>query len=198
MKISDLKDAPQWLLDAKTDNADVEIIDGRVVWYGGTWYGGEWRGGEWRGGEWHGGTWLGGIWHGGTWYGGEWRRGTWGRGTWHSGTWFNGTWHGGTWRCGTWLDGTWFNGTWLDGEWRGERVVIPPMSVYGLRWPVHVSDARMQIGCQRHTHEQWENFTDTQIDGMHQDALSFWKAHRNVLLAMCKARRTAAAEKETK
>lgn len=44
MKISELKDAPQWLLDARTEYADVEIINGVVHWYDGVWFGGEWRG----------------------------------------------------------------------------------------------------------------------------------------------------------
>ena len=56
---------PQWLKEADTSNAQVEIKNGTVVWRGGTW-----RGGTWRGGEWHGGTWLGGTWYGNKWYDG--------------------------------------------------------------------------------------------------------------------------------
>ena len=87
MKISDLPSAPQWLLDAKTENAGVNYDHlGRVVWLGGEWHYGTWRDGEWRGGTWHGGTWREGIWRGGIWLGG----------TWHGGTWLAGEWHGGT------------------------------------------------------------------------------------------------------
>lgn len=32
--------APRWLRKANTSNADVEIVDGRVIWRGGTWNGG--------------------------------------------------------------------------------------------------------------------------------------------------------------
>ena len=67
MKIEELENAPQWLLDAETENADVEIIYGRVNWYGGDWRGGHWHGYTWHGGEWRGGTWHNGVWHGGEW-----------------------------------------------------------------------------------------------------------------------------------
>ena len=60
MKISECKNAPQWLIDAKTENANVEIDDsGYVTWYGGTWCGGTWCGGTWCDGTWRGGTWRG-------------------------------------------------------------------------------------------------------------------------------------------
>jgi hypothetical protein len=43
---------PQWLINADTYNARVEITpSGRVIWLGGTWLGGEWHGGEWHGGD---------------------------------------------------------------------------------------------------------------------------------------------------
>jgi len=44
MKISELKNAPKWLIEANTENADVEMDDGIVVWRGGDWRGGTWRG----------------------------------------------------------------------------------------------------------------------------------------------------------
>jgi hypothetical protein len=53
---------PQWLKDAITENADIEINKfGSVVWRGGVWRGGVWRGGVWRGGVWRGGEWRGGV-----------------------------------------------------------------------------------------------------------------------------------------
>lgn len=42
---------PDWLLAARTENALVQIIAGRVVWHGGVWHGGDWHGGDWRGGD---------------------------------------------------------------------------------------------------------------------------------------------------
>ena len=56
MKITELKNCPQWLLDAKTENADVEVeIGGKIIWHSGIWWGGDWRGGDWQGGVWWGG-----------------------------------------------------------------------------------------------------------------------------------------------
>ena len=52
-------------MDAKTENEDIEIINGSVVWRGGIWHDGNWRGGEWEDGTWRWGTWLGGNWKGG-------------------------------------------------------------------------------------------------------------------------------------
>ena len=75
MKIEELKNAPQWLLDAKTRDADVEIINGVVHWHDGVWYDGEWHGGTWHDGVWHDGVWYNGMWHGGTWHDGEWHGG---------------------------------------------------------------------------------------------------------------------------
>jgi hypothetical protein len=92
---------PQWLINADTYNARVEITpSGRVIWLGGTWLGGEWHGGVWRGGEWLGGEWCGGEWCGGVWNNGVWRGGVWHGGTWDGGTWLGGEWHGGEWHGG--------------------------------------------------------------------------------------------------
>jgi hypothetical protein len=58
MTIEELGDkVPKWLRDAKTENADVIIKDGQVIWCGGLWCGGAWWGGTWCGGEWRGGAW---------------------------------------------------------------------------------------------------------------------------------------------
>ena len=49
---------PQWLRDADTENAQVELCTcgcGRINWHGGDWLGGVWRGGNWYGGNWYGG-----------------------------------------------------------------------------------------------------------------------------------------------
>jgi len=79
MKISKLKNAPEWLVLAKTENADVDIHPdfGYVIWHGGEWQGGIWQGGIWQGGIWQGGVWRGGEWQGGIWQGGEWHGGEW-------------------------------------------------------------------------------------------------------------------------
>ena len=75
MKIEELENAPQWLLDAKTEDADVEILSGVVYWYDSSWKNGNYHGGTWYGGIWRRGFWHRGIWKDGTWYGGRWKKG---------------------------------------------------------------------------------------------------------------------------
>lgn len=55
---------------------------------------------------------------------------------------------------------------------------------------------RMRIGCQEHTLDAWEGFTDSQIAAMdRQTALRFWKTWKAPLLSYARAH-AAKAEKE--
>jgi hypothetical protein len=137
MKISELENAPQWLLEAKTEDADVIIVDGCVVWFGGTWHGGTWNGGIW-----FGGIWFGGTWNGGTWNGGIWCDGIWNGGAWNGGIWCDGIWNGGAWNGGTWNDGTWNGGT----------------SALRSTWSVTGNETLCVIGCKTKTWEEWEEW----------------------------------------
>ncbi len=125
MRISELPNAPTWLKEAKTFNADVNIVDGVVIWLDGTWLDGSWHGG---------------IWRDGTWITGSWRNGTWHRGRWHSGTWYGGSWLNGTWRDGTWHSGTWYGGRWQGGTMFIGECKVDQFRVYtGLyKYPVMV------------------------------------------------------------
>ena len=125
MKISELKNAPQWLLDADTLNADVVLNGDIIQWCDGVWWDGVWRGGEWCGGEWRGGV------------------------------------------------------------WRGEKLSTHPLSLFGLRWPVCISETRLQIGCELHTFADWASFDDARIVAMDRGALKFWRENKNALLALC-------------
>lgn len=130
MKISELKNAPQWLLDADTENADVDFDAWNRVF---------WHGGDWHGGDWHDGVWHGGVWHGGV--------------------------------------------------WRGEDLKANLFTAYGLKWPVTITPTRMQIGCERHLHTEWAEFTDERIVAMDgKAALTFWREHKAALLALCATR----------
>ena len=57
----------------------------------------------------------------------------------------------------------------------------------GMRWPVLISDGFMRIGCQRHSHQDWEGFDSEDIKDMDGYAPEFWAQWREPLLAMCKA-----------
>ena len=72
MKISELTNAPEWLLRADTRNADVEVsVTGWVTWNSGNFRGGDFLGGEFLGGKFRGGNFLGGNFMGGNFLGGK-------------------------------------------------------------------------------------------------------------------------------
>ena len=142
MKISELTNCPKWLKEARTENADVEIIDGVVHWRSGTWNSGVWYNGIWENGDWYDGHWLDGTWHNGTW-----KDGYWYDGLWHSGTWRNGTWKDGTWKSGLWLGGTWESGSW-------EATLL--QTIRFKYFPKLGSDKYISIGCQTKTREEWD------------------------------------------
>jgi len=108
-------DWPQWLRDADTPKAKVQVRDGVVHWLDGIWHNGTWHDGVWHDGEWRGGEWLDG----------EWRNGTWHDGVWHKGEWRDGVWYDGECRGGVQRGGFWYGGTWLGGEWLGDPAYHP-------------------------------------------------------------------------
>ena len=72
MRKTELKNCPQWLLDADTENEDVIFDDyGRIQWNSGNFWGGNFRGGDFRGGEFWGGDFRGGNFWGGDFWGGN-------------------------------------------------------------------------------------------------------------------------------
>lgn len=61
MKIKELKNAPQWLIDAVVRDEDVEIDEyGRVQWNSGEWLSGNFWDGNFWGGNFRGGDFCGG------------------------------------------------------------------------------------------------------------------------------------------
>jgi hypothetical protein len=72
---------------------------------------------------------------------------------------------------------------------RGEILNDTPIMLTGLLWNIIITEGFMVIGCQRHTHADWESFDDEVINDMDDDALDFWLVHKDALLAMCKAHR---------
>ena len=72
----------------------------------------------------------------------------------------------------------------------GETLTKTPLAISNLHYWVLISDAYMKIGCTRHTHEEWEAFSDDEISVMDTNALAFWKVWKEPLLAMCKAHKT--------
>jgi hypothetical protein len=73
--VSEKKNWPQWLREADTSDADVEIKHGVVIWKGGIWQYGTWQYGTWEDGIWEDGIWQYGTWQYGIWKGGTWKGG---------------------------------------------------------------------------------------------------------------------------
>jgi uncharacterized protein YjbI with pentapeptide repeats len=71
----------------------------------------------------------------------------------------------------------------LDGEILSSKT---PISLTNLKWPVLITDGYMRIGCQRHTHSEWGNFSDEEISKMAEGAGEFWKQWKIGLIEMCK------------
>ena len=69
----------------------------------------------------------------------------------------------------------------------GEILKRTPLTVAGLRWFVLITDGFLRIGCQRHSHADWANFSDEQIAQMDSSASAFWATWKAPLLSMCAA-----------
>ena len=59
------------------------------------------------------------------------------------------------------------------------------IEIYNLRWPVLINGMYMKIGCQSHSHQEWEGFTGDEITAMSPDAFDFWEKWGSILLMMC-------------
>ena len=78
----------------------------------------------------------------------------------------------------------------------GDVLSITPIQIYGMMWPILITEARMKIGCQTHTHDVWRGFTVLDISAMAPKAAGFWTEHGATLLALCDSHaRLAAANK---
>ena len=62
------------------------------------------------------------------------------------------------------------------------------VNIIGLNWNITISDYHIQIGCELHTIEQWEKFTDEEILDMDSNSLNWWKDHRAIILKIAKQR----------
>ena len=154
MKKTELANCPQWLLDADTENEDVDFdMYGILVWSSGNFRGGDFRGGNFLGGDFRGGDFLG---------------------------------------------GDFWGGNFLGGNFRGDKITRKPISIYGLEWPIIITEIKMQIGCQVHANDAWANFTDKEISRMHAKAADFWNTNKTFLLAICKNEMDAAALTKSK
>jgi hypothetical protein len=55
--------------------------------------------------------------------------------------------------------------------------------ITGLHWPVKIDNTYIHIGCKKHAIDEWANFTDEEIDDMDEEALGFWKEHKELIMS---------------
>lgn len=67
----------------------------------------------------------------------------------------------------------------------GQKIQKAPIQVDNLTWDVLITEHHMKIGCQVHTHQEWEDFTGDEITAMSPDAFEFAEKWRSILLMMC-------------
>ena len=68
------------------------------------------------------------------------------------------------------------------------------LSINGLRWPVSTDGKSIQIGCQHHSVDEWRAFGDRVIDRMDEEALTFWKKYKLVVLDLADVRKNMEEE----
>src|SRR5574343_6133 len=54
-------------------------------------------------------------------------------------------------------------------------------------WPAYIQEDMIRIGCQYHSVKSWESFTDEEISKMHDDALRYWKANKEIILSIARS-----------
>ena len=67
----------------------------------------------------------------------------------------------------------------------GQRIQKTPIQINNLTWDILITDHHMKIGCQVHTHQEWEDFTGDEISEMDESAFEFAEKWRSILLMMC-------------
>jgi uncharacterized protein YjbI with pentapeptide repeats len=101
----------------------------------------------------------------------------------------------GAYLSGAYLSGAYLSGAYLSGAYlSGEILTKAPISILNLTWDILITENYMRIGCKRHTHAEWEAFSDDEIKGMESRASDFWRANRDWLLCACKSHRLSAEE----
>ena len=62
-------------------------------------------------------------------------------------------------------------------------------------YKIQILDTHIKIGCQFHSVEEWENFTDDKIIKMDgKKAIKFWKEWKDILIMMCNKENETVAE----
>ena len=74
----------------------------------------------------------------------------------------------------------------LRGAERGDwKLKTTPIVITGLNYDILIFDEHMEIGCEKHSFEDWKKFKKTRITLMDSEAWEFWSTHKKSLLSMC-------------
>jgi len=73
----------------------------------------------------------------------------------------------------------------FDAKLFGQKIQRAPIQINNLIWPIIITEHHMKIGCQVHTHQEWEDFTGDELAAMDNDAFEFAEKWRSILLMMC-------------
>ncbi len=68
----------------------------------------------------------------------------------------------------------------------GHKVTKTPIQINNLKWAILITEQAMQVGCQVHTHDEWEAFSGDELSSMDGGAFEFAEKWRTVLLYMCR------------
>ncbi len=49
-----------------------------------------------------------------------------------------------------------------------------------------ITDNHIKIGCELHSINDWDNFTDEEINDMDSHALTFWSTYKTVIISLAK------------
>lgn len=64
---------------------------------------------------------------------------------------------------------------------------VKVIQISGMWWDVTIVQGYMRIGCQYHHVNEWDKFTDDEIDEMDAKALEFWQENKQWLVNLAKS-----------
>ncbi len=67
----------------------------------------------------------------------------------------------------------------------GQKIKKTPIQINNLTWDILITEHHMKIGCQVHTHQEWEDYSGDKISEMDDNAFKFAEKWRSILLMMC-------------
>jgi uncharacterized protein YjbI with pentapeptide repeats len=58
------------------------------------------------------------------------------------------------------------------------------LQLIGLKWPILFLDTHIKIGCKFYSTNEWDNFTDEEINKLNSEALDFWQAYKDLIITI--------------